>query len=1575
MAVLATLSVGLVSALSSLGAASPATLYVAPEGADGPNCGLTRETACASFDRAYHAAAPGDEVEIAGGNYPPQLFSPDPTKTSEDDVVFRPAPGARVELRCANFANCLATEGADHLTVSGIETAMIADLGGKPRQAGVAVDTGSADVTFEDIDAGLLFIDSDATRVNILGGDYGPVVDTNSKIQNGVGPDILIDGARFHDHVKVTENQHVECLALYGADGVTIRNSRFDTCQDFGIFGSPDAGEHYRDVTLENNFFSNSGKVSMSAHFKIGSHGGDCSNFLVRNNTFYDENVIAECGIEGGTATNMRWIGNLIADPGDDQRAGDPCSPGPHVFDHNVIEVGPTCGPNDRVVDNAGFVDIYTGNLHLLPTSPAIDAGSVAESPATDIDGEQREPGAPDAGADEYTGERDPVTASIGDVTVRENVAGGKAVFDVTLSRQAPRQIEIDWEAKPGTAGLGDFTAGTGTLVIPPAGRSGTIEVPIVNDSLTEPLEKFTVELSNPRGAALADGVGEGSIDDDDGTVPQIDIADAEAAEGSGVQFKVSLTSPLARSVTVKFTTSPGTARQEPAPGQPQDYLGQTNATLVIPANTIQITRTVNTASDDLVEPDETFTARLSAPTEAVIGDGTATGTIRDEDRAITVGDAQVTEGADVAFPITLSEPAAAGGVKLRLRTTDGSAKSGQGQDFTARDEVITIPAGQSQATFAVATLADALDESFETFSLLASAPQGAKIADGSATGTIVDDDDPPALTVGAAQAAEGEALTFPVALSAPSGREVRATLSTRDGSAQAPGDYAARTEEIVIAAGATGASFTVPGAADGVDEQDETFDAVIGAPVNATVADPDATGTIVDDDTAALSVGDAQVGEGGTLSFPVTLSTPSSRAVSALLQTSNGSATSPGDYAPRSDTVILPAGETQVAFTVETATDQLDEPDETLAASASNVTDAAAGTLSGTGTIADDDDPPAVSVGAAQAGEGGVLSFPVTLSAPSGRTVKAVLSTRDGSASAPGDYTARADVAIELGPGETAAAFTVQSAQDQVDEDDEQLTATIVGREHAQAGVLSAGGTIGDDDTTSVGFAADPSVEEGATAVATVRLSMPSTRPVRVEVSTEDGTATQPADYTRVQGHEVTIAAGSTEATVSVPTATDTTDEPDETFRLGLSAAQGAQLGDDSATVTIRDDDPRKVSVGDATASEGERLTFPVRLTTASDEPVTLTLTTADDTAHASDDYTARSGQVTLPAGATEASFTVDTAEDTIDEPDETLHVVISNVQGDAVPATATPANGTIADDDARPHASIEAAEATEGAKLRFRVRLSHPSSRPVGLSLSTADGTAAAPGDYAARTGATLDVAPGQTEAFFEFDTVADESVEGDETLTARIESATNADVGAAAQAVGTIRDDDRSLTVAAAEATEGDGVEFDVSLSGPAVKTVNLRLRTVAGPAVAGQDFITTDEQLTIAAGQSGTTFTVPTLEDQLDEDAEGFTVQLSELQGASLDGDGEAAGTILDDDDPPAVSLGAAQAGEGDELGFPVSLSAPSGRPVSVRLSTSDDGATAGSDYTPRSDVDVVFAPGDTAKAFTVASIED
>ena len=78
----------------------------------------------------------------------------------------------------------------------------------------------------------------------------------------------------------------------------------------------------------------------------------------------------------------------------------------------------------------------------------------------------------------------------------------------------------------------------------------------------------------------------------------------------------------------------------------------------------------------------------------------------------------------------------------------------------------------------------------------------------------------------------------------------------------------------------------------------------------------------------------------------------------------------------------------------------------------------------------------------------------------------------------------------------------------------------------------------------------------------------------VTVDYATADGTAKAGEDYTATSG-TLTFAAGERTKTVRVPILDDAIDEGEETFKLRLSNARGARIGDGEATGTISNDDP----------------------------------------------------------------------------------------------------------------------------------------------------------------------------------------------------------------------------------------------------------------------------------------------------------------------------------------------------------------------------------------------------------------
>ncbi|MEZ4733536.1 MAG: FG-GAP-like repeat-containing protein [Caldilineaceae bacterium] len=220
---------------------------------------------------------------------------------------------------------------------------------------------------------------------------------------------------------------------------------------------------------------------------------------------------------------------------------------------------------------------------------------------------------------------------------------------------------------------------------------------------------------------------------------------------------------------------------------------------------------------------------------------------------AVTTASASEQDG-QATITVTLSEPNPAGAVTLSYAATPGTAQAGD--DYGAVSSLLTIPTGQTTATFVVPIVDDALDEDDETMLLTLSNPVGAVLgATTTMTFTIVDDDGEPTLSIANITANENSgSVVFLVSLNVPSGRTVSVTANTMDGTATAPADYSALTNLLVtIPPGQTSTTVVVQLVDDDGKEESEQFTVVLSDPVNVTLLASQATGTVIDNDDFAL--------------------------------------------------------------------------------------------------------------------------------------------------------------------------------------------------------------------------------------------------------------------------------------------------------------------------------------------------------------------------------------------------------------------------------------------------------------------------------------------------------------------------------------------------------------------------------------------------------------------------------------------------------------------------------------------------------------------------------------------------
>ena len=310
---------------------------------------------------------------------------------------------------------------------------------------------------------------------------------------------------------------------------------------------------------------------------------------------------------------------------------------------------------------------------------------------------------------------------------------GETAEFTVRLSATSGRAVTVSYRTVDGTAVAGsDYKSASGELRFEPGETTQTVTVETLADELAEDTEQFTVELSAPSGATVADGVGEGTISDDD-DAPELSIDDAPAvSEGETAEFTVRLSATSGRAVTVSYRTVDGTAVAG------SDYKSASGELRFEPGETTQ-TVTVETLEDELSEDAERFTVELSAASVATVSDGIGEGTISDDDDApeLSIDDAPaVSEGETAEFTVRLSEASGAA-VSVSYRTVDGTAVAGS--DYKSASGELRFEPGEAARTVTVETLADELAEDTERFTVELSAPSGATVADGTGVGTITD--------------------------------------------------------------------------------------------------------------------------------------------------------------------------------------------------------------------------------------------------------------------------------------------------------------------------------------------------------------------------------------------------------------------------------------------------------------------------------------------------------------------------------------------------------------------------------------------------------------------------------------------------------------------------------------------------------------------------------------------------------------------------------------------------------------------------------------------------------------------
>ena len=410
--------------------------------------------------------------------------------------------------------------------------------------------------------------------------------------------------------------------------------------------------------------------------------------------------------------------------------------------------------------------------------------------------------------------------------------------------------------------------------------------------------------------------------------------------------------------------------------------------------------------------------------------------------------------------------------------------------------------------------------------------------------------------------------------------------------------------------------------------------------------------------------------------------------------------------------------------------------------------------------------------------------------------------------------------------------------------------------------------------------------------------------------------------------------------------------DEPVETFAIHWKHLRDPFFKSDPPyfVFPIGDNDPGPtLSIEDAQGDEDDfSLEFPVSLTVESGNLVTVAYSTADGTATAGADYAATSGTLTFEPGEKTKAIRVPVLSDDMVEADETFTITLSNPTDATIPTGEESATGTIMDVGATKAAELLVADSQavdEGGELAFAVRLSGEHTAAVEVDFETVAGTATAGSDYTEDKG-TLTFPVGTRNLTVEVETPDDPADEPEESMSLMLSNPSSSGTTIRDdKGTGTVRDNDPppTVSVAAAIGTEGGDAGFEVTLHGATQKTVAVTYWTSCGTAEAETDFGAAVGRLTFAPGTTVLSATVMLREDSIDEDDETFTLDLWVPENATL-GTSTATGTVIDNDDPPSLSIMDASARESKQVVFEVKPSEASARRMTVTYATADGTAS-------------------------------
>ncbi len=1169
-------------------------------------------------------------------------------------------------------------------------------------------------------------------------------------------------------------------------------------------------------------------------------------------------------------------------------------------------------------------------------------------------------------------------------LTVNVNAAQGSATIatDYTL---APAYVA-------GSQGFSTFT-------IPADAATLNVVVTPVVDAAPEGPEIVTLQLGPGAGYVVgAPASATVTIADDDTALPKVSVAVAPAsiAENSASPAVVTFTTaaPVGANLTINYSVS-GTASAG------TDFTALSGIA-IIPTGASAVTVNVAPLNDAISEPLETVRLATTANAAYLISPQATSATVNFVDDDVQTVNVAATDPSATEVDLTAVGAAADTGTFLITRSGDisqaltvyyavsGTNGAGQaalhGVDYEALPGVLSIPAGQASASVTILPRFDGIGEGNENVLLqLGAGPTNYILgASASATVTIADaaGDKPVIEIIPLTSATEGGAGTFRMSVRG-AGTGTLAVNFSLAGTATVTTDYTVTTN----------ATLTFdPGTLTGV----ATFTLNNGAAVTKDVAivalnDPSAEAletvemnitpnaayqTFAPTATASMWLRDAdqptvyvdtQVGTSantistfteGATTTPVKFYLSRTGATTNALTvnyTVAGTATNGTDYTALPGSVTIPAGALGADVLVAVTNDALAEGTETI-----EFTLAAGSYAAGNSAvmfIADNEtvtQTVAFSATSSRALEdAGAVNVPVTLGsvATAPVTVEYIVDSGTRAATSASFSTTlpywvrveRIGTSFRAYRSPTGATWTQLGATQTMDLPTEVLAGLAVSSRND--GVLST--AVFDSVTFSV---APGGPLQGRT----------------VGFVTEQGSDSIAGGVYTVIGSGAGLNASSQDEChfLAAPVTGDFTLTARVVSQTGGNATQ-------EAGVMIRENASYRARMIHCGAQGTSGLEMIAR---------TSTFTNAFGVGI---DHTLTSGTLTFAIGEQVKDIAFNVLDDTINEPNENLAIVLRNPNAARL-GTITQHIFTIEDNDLPPavpfvgFAAATSSTAETAGTAQVLVALTAPATAPVTVDFAVTGGTALTPDDFTLASG-TLAYAVGESVKAITVTIADDVLIEDPETIAIDLSNPAGAVLGSITSHTLIINDGDRPvISIAGTDpfATEaGDTGTFTFTRTGPPVGNLTVNF-TRTGSASSGTDFTAVGTSIVIADTQTSATITLTPIPDTANEGSETVILTLAADAAYTVGTPSAATVTILDDDrslitivstDPSASET------PGDTGQFTITRTAPITGTLTVNLTITGT-ATNGTDYTSIATT-TTFTAGQASRTVTITPTND